>query len=668
MTILSALPGRRSTRWHSRILMLCAAAVTASCTPEAVANLFPDASIAVNPTGDLALSAGQNQTLNLTLKDGNPAVDRTTFTVVSSTPAVATAEVTTPGVVVVHALSAGSTVLTIRQPGTGATKTVNVAVTALNVTITMAAPTDALRVGGTTTVTANVVGSTDLVVAFQSRTPGTVSIVSQTGNTAVVKGVLGGSAIIDAVPHADPTKKASATVNVTSPQLGLLGLHYAGGAAAHADSIAGVITANYSVANGPVGDEPFRLRTFASDSSTTPLCDVAFALGALFTPDCQINTAAVDSTATGFTARILNGPHNLTAKLVGSDGRQVASIQTPLTLNNQSGFFINVNNPAPVAGQQGPVWRAGNITVTVIPVNFSPLPVFGPATVSLVPTRLSGTGTVQLNQTGAIPAPFTFNVNNSASGNAEGEFQFTPHLFNGSGQEITNTFTGVPFPLHIDLRPPQVTQSPLPSTLPFFGSVVTLGHATGSAPAAIYPPDTDIPLVYISGGFQVNAHPPQCDALHLHGAIRILNLLTGVFEGPYGDPDSAPLFDPCGHGKISSDFFQSVAFNADGSVADGSPLSIDLQLFRCVNGCDTGPALVDDVPIAQGTAPGQSPFPAFRSTVPGAFRARFVYEPDPAVGDLSVVLRHAFSDAAVDEHGAKTNVISGGRVIQLHGQ
>ena len=105
------------------------------------------------------------------------------------------------------------------------------------------------------------------------------------------------------------------------------------------------------------------------------------------TIECQLNTSSFNAT-TGI-ADVLNGQQPLTAEVFfrpigAAAGSQSQRAQIPLnlTVNNASGFFVNVTNTpsaqqaavdadGQATGPQGVLWRAGAINVTVLPVNFT---------------------------------------------------------------------------------------------------------------------------------------------------------------------------------------------------------------------------------------------------------------------------------------------------------
>jgi hypothetical protein len=71
--------------------------------------------------------------------------------------------------------------------------------------------------------------------------------------------------------------------------------------------------------------------------------------------------------------------------------------------------------------------------------------------------------------------------------------------------------------------------------------------------------------------------------------------------------------------------------------------------------------VVDDTPILQGTAPGQSPFPS-RTTTSNSFSAFFNLVVDSGMAEDNVCIRVNVQDAAVDAAGNPANVVT--RVLQ----
>jgi hypothetical protein len=161
----------------------------------------------------------------------------------------------------------------------------------------------------------------------------------------------------------------------------------------------------------------------------------------------------------------------------------------------------------------------------------------------------------------------------------------------------------------------------------------------------------------------VAAHPPACDALHLHGSITIARANGTGTDGPFQDPD---IFygDPCGHGKISVVPLDHIDFSAAGSISDGNPINGQFQLFAGVNGCDTG-NLIDDTPVAIGSGPGQSSNPNQTITQGGNFNVPFTLNISAAQRNSDFCIRETFRDSAVNPLGQPANTVTKVQTLRL---
>jgi hypothetical protein len=226
----------------------------------------------------------------------------------------------------------------------------------------------------------------------------TIATVDPSG---VVRGVAPGTATITATSKADNRARATARVTVTQVQLAIAItsiVSAATGQPVNPQSVSDSIKVGLRVTMPPggigtvevrVGSKLLFTRDLVSPAAARVTVASAFATSAaqdVQQIECQINTSSFN-TQTGI-ADVLNGQQPLTAEVffrpqgaAAGTQTQRASISQQLTINNQSGFFMNVTNTPTVAqaavnpiGQStynGVTYRAGSINVTVLPVSFT---------------------------------------------------------------------------------------------------------------------------------------------------------------------------------------------------------------------------------------------------------------------------------------------------------
>lgn len=505
----------------------------------------------------------------------------------------------------------------------------------LTLAVTPAGPVTLNAIGQTLTIVASTSGGdgSAAVVTYTSSSP---SVASVNGTTGVVTAKGPGTAtIIITAAQVGKTVSAAVQVTVSSPGLTFTSVtRISDNTVVANNSVSGNVNVNFDVANTPLTGEA--TGSLAVDGGTPSPCTIT---GNKLV--CPVNTAGFN--ATTLAPNILNGNRAFAARMVTSDGTVVATTSQSLTLTNRSLFSFNSNDPP---NPPSPLWRGGDLAVTVKPVFFG-----GPSTgltVGLTPARTSGTGTLVLNQTGAIAAPFTFTINSTASANAEGTFSATPVFFN-NGVDVTGQFDGSPFQANVDLLAPRITNNTISGNTAISEQSVTLGHTTGPYAAGVV-----LPLSRISGGLVFGADA-GCDASHLNGNITIKQATGSGTDGPFPDPATTTLNDPCGHGKITNRPLDRINLNLSGTITEGAPFSARFQLFNGVNGCD-GATLIDDTPVATGTGPGQSSNPDQTVTQSGPFAVPFVVFVNGAQADKFICPRFTISDAAVNALGVKSNI------------
>ncbi|MEX2609974.1 MAG: hypothetical protein WEA24_08520 [Gemmatimonadota bacterium] len=265
---------------------------------------------------------------------------------------------------------------------------------AVEISISPAGPIN-LQVNETATVNANVTGgdaSTDRTVIYSSSNP---SVASVSGNVITAAGP--GTATITATNAAN-SLTASVQVVVTQPTtpppaptdpptISIQSITTGNTLTpVNINNVFGQIDITLNVDNVP--QQGKLLVTLTNEDGTTVVesCEQNFTGGtggiraaeanAAVEIVCSINTAQFDP-ATG-TPVFLNGTWTVSAQLENADGEVKASTSTDLVFNNTDHFVLEYSTPTgpefnSVAGilPAGSAWRAGAVTVNLIPVIFT---------------------------------------------------------------------------------------------------------------------------------------------------------------------------------------------------------------------------------------------------------------------------------------------------------
>ena len=461
--------------------------------------------------------------------------------------------------------------------------------------------------------------------------PSSIGSITGTGRTAKFRGLNVGLATITARHESGATDDLELTVQ--APTLAFLGTYnYSGTAPELATDLKRGVRMRYQIGN--LIDASLIKLQYAVDTGAYVDCQPPS--GGFY--DCPLKTSLV----TNGQAVYLNGPHVINSRIVMNAGGATATAGTPqsVTFNNSPFIDFRINHPA---GASGTLWRGSDLTLTGTPVRFDGGSVanyrFG-----VDVTRVSGSGNVVFNQTSPTGAPYTYTLN--AQTTAEGVFNFTPRIYDLNGMDVGSSFGMMPAPITtgLDVMAPRVSISPIPSVTALNVLHVRLKYATGP-----YAANTLIPMSRIVNGLDTPAHPGACDYRHLHGNISIRNADGTGNSAVYTDPDPP---DPCGHGEILMAPLSEVTLQAFGVVNEPWLGSLNIRLYRGMGSCDLGPAIVDDVPIAQGTAPGQSPNPVYTMTGTGTtFNNNFRLYTDQSLLGTTICIRGEAADRTINAAG-----------------
>ena len=462
-------------------------------------------------------------------------------------------------------------------------------------------------------------------------TPSSLGTITSTGRNAKFRGLNVGLATITARHESGASDDVELTVQ--PPTLAFIGTYNYGGTTPEpATDLKRGVRLRYQIGN--LTDLSLVKLEYAVDTGAYAGCEAPS--GGFF--DCLLKTSLV----TNGQAAYLNGPHVINSRIVINVGGATATTGAPqsVTFNNQPFLDYRINHPT---GMTGTLWRGSDLTLTGTPIRFDGGPVanyrFG-----VDVTRVSGSGNVVFNQTSPIGTPFTYTLNSQTT--AEGVFSFTPRMYDLNGVDLGSSFGVMPAPITTGLNvvAPRISASPLPSVMALNVLSVRLKYQTGP-----YAANTLIPMSRIVNGLDVPAHAPFCSYRHLHGNISIRNADGTANSALYVDPDPP---DPCGHGEILTAPLSEVTLQAFGVVTEPWLGSLNLRLYRAVGSCDLGPAIVDDVPIAQGTAPGESPNPVYTMTTGGTtFNNNFRYNTDGSMVNTMVCIRGEAVDRTINAAG-----------------
>ena len=608
--------------------------------------------IAVSPSSP-TIVVGDAQHLDVTITDETGPVTGREVTFLSGNPSVATVDAQGN----VSAVSPGlaTIVVTVGGPGGG---TVNVVV---NVVQRMFALT-VTKTGsgrGTTTVvnTSNGVSSD----SCDPSCPGTTTQAVAGSVLHVLANPEAGSTFVrfleDCALQSPGSGPATGVVEMTGAksctvEFGVdapLSIAFGGltskssGLSVSLGNVSGVVYADYQTENLPQSDS---LNVFVTlNGKPAGTCFPPSLGGAI---RCEIDTAAtvdMDSIAPGLRrGAFVNGTQSL-ALIAKLFGETLGTHSEDVTLNNRNTISITTNNPA---GATSLTWRAGSIEVRAKVGLYDDIPL-NDLRLDFTSSPVTGFGTMTW-ASGPANDPFVFTANPSNSATAQGAFQGAIRVFDGGGNDITGQFDlPAPWQQNVDMVPPFVPSLSIPSTTFISGGVLILDNPTGP-----YAAGTRIRLNRITGGSLGGID--ACDAAHYHGTISIRRENSSVSDGPFADPNGPA----CGHGKVVTEDFLNVLWSFGVSIVDSSPVTTNMQMFNGINGCDLG-SVVDDTPILQGTAPGQSPFPS-RTSTSNSFSGIFSLNVDGSMAEDNVCIRVNVQDAAVDAAGNPANVVT--RVMQ----
>jgi hypothetical protein len=314
-----------------------------------------------------------------------------------------------------------------------------------------------LAVGGTATFTAFVDADANVSrTVTWSSSDATVASVDATAGT--VKAIKAGTVTIIATSAADPTAKGAASLTVgagnTAPvTVSISSINTTICGTSGCNSVPANLS-NFGTASGGTGQLDVVLNVDAggqilqsvtavlkcgNDSlvQTQTISSSSIAAEAATAPvTVSFNTAQFNAT-TGVPALHNNAACTITASAKTSTGTQSASAGQTLTLNNTD-FISTSITTAPITGQvasaagvDGLVWRAGNVTVTALPVLFTAGRTIGSMSISLVNAGTNGASdfgpggagpiaagaTVATTATAISAAPFTFTFPDTATTN-----------------------------------------------------------------------------------------------------------------------------------------------------------------------------------------------------------------------------------------------------------
>jgi hypothetical protein len=223
-----------------------------------------------------------------------------------------------------------------------------------------------------------------------------VASIAASGNTVTVTGAGEGVATITATATADPSAVDASAITVTADEpsapatISIKSITFGNLLTpVNTQNVFGQIDVTLNV-DVPAGNEVTRVETLIDGNV---VCDQAFsgaaAIGVAANPElgteaqpveivCSIQTQAFNSTTGAPT--FPNGPHALTARLVGPDGTVVATPSTTLVFNNTNFLNVTVSSTRTANGAAGPrslmpagtLWRGGDLTFTVLSVNYGP--------------------------------------------------------------------------------------------------------------------------------------------------------------------------------------------------------------------------------------------------------------------------------------------------------
>ncbi|AHG90460.1 Ig domain protein group 2 domain protein [Gemmatirosa kalamazoonensis] len=398
--------------------------------------------------GSATVSVGGTTTLAATvsLAPGAPANTSTAVTWTSGDPTIATVNSTTG---VVTGVKAGTTTITassVANPNLKATIPVTVTAQSLVQSLTVGSSTLTLQVGQTSQIATTVTlapgapAGTSTGVTCTSSTTSVATISGGTTSPCTITAVSAGQSVITVKSVADTnirqtiglTVGALAPVRLTIQSVDVIGPN--GRQPADLTNVGGNLFLTMNLDPGDnrpdsvvvvIGGQRVNCQTFTAQLAAAYRAALQNGSADVAPITCQLNTSQFNST-TGVPL-VTNGQQPLSATVffhtgttgTGPGTQQTATIQQILTVNNASGFFVNVANTPSASqaavnatgqatGPQGVLWRAGDITVTVLPVNFTP--VVNPGTQSFTISLQDANGIVEQRTASATSGAASYSV------------------------------------------------------------------------------------------------------------------------------------------------------------------------------------------------------------------------------------------------------------------
>jgi nitrite reductase/ring-hydroxylating ferredoxin subunit len=258
------------------------------------------------------------------------------------------------------------------------------------VTLNLLPDAATLNIGQTLAMTVVVTNSTNQAASFVSSNPAAATVNATTG---LVTAVAAGITVITATSAADANAKDASTITVNpaapvpTPSISISKITTGNlQTPINPANVSGQIdvTLNVSV---PTGAQVQRVETLVDG---TVVCTQGFTSSGSITVDqdetdaadeivCAIFTNTFDATTGAVAAINKNGPHTISARLVQPNGNTIATPSTPLIYNNMNLVIASItaskagvaagSNARSLAGA-GSLWNGGDVTVTMLGVNF----------------------------------------------------------------------------------------------------------------------------------------------------------------------------------------------------------------------------------------------------------------------------------------------------------
>lgn len=445
-----------------------------------------------------------------------------------------------------------------------------------------------LAVGESVKLEAVVTGggaNTARTVTFSSSNQAVATVDANGNVTAVSAGV----ATITATSTADANARDASVITVgggtggAEPTISIKSITTGNlGTPVNTQNVAGQIDVTLNV-DVPAGSQVTEVQTLIDGDV---VCSQGFSAGSLVVaanPElgteaqpveivCSVQTQAFNAT-TGAVS-FPNGPHSLTAQLVSSDGSVVATPSTELVFNNTN--FINVSfegSKGPAISGNGPrslaaagsAWHGGDITFSVLPVNYGAAENnVASVTIQITSSGNGVTGVGGCTSTNDATTDPTIAANDGGNGGAN-----FPTCAQASASKTVNTAAGaateIVFPANATLTAGGVQNVEDIFTIAV-NSVTTGGQA---GPVCINPsPALNPQGPTCAGGAPAFPNPLRID--NLAPRITFLNIIrpnqyyNGAFvpnQGAQGVAAACPANTPC---------VRTVDYGVDNQTAAGN--------------------------------------------------------------------------------------------------